>query len=85
MSIHNKCSSWGGDMIADAFGKLYVISASHAVYVIDINTRIATYKGNIQGLPAGYTTNAAAVNDEGEIVLASANLFDDTTKCKSTI
>jgi hypothetical protein len=76
MSIHNKCSSWGGDMIADAFGKLYVISASHAVYVIDINTRIATYKGNIQGLPAGYTTNAAAVNDEGEIVLASANLFD---------
>ncbi len=76
MSIHNKCSSWGGDMIADAFGKLYVISASHTVFVIDINTRIATYKGNIQGLPAGYTTNAAAVNDEGEIVLASANLFD---------
>jgi len=76
MSIHNKCSSWGGDMIADAFGKLYVISASHTVFVIDINTRIATYKGNIQGLPAGYTTNAAAVNDEGDIVLASANLFD---------
>ena len=76
ISIHNKCSSWGGDMIADAFGKLYVISASHTVFVIDINSRIATYKGNIQGLPVGYTTNAAAVNDEGEIVLASATLFD---------
>ena len=75
-SIHNKCSSWGGDMIADAFGKLYVISASHNVFVIDVNTRIATYKGNIQGLPAGYTTNAAAVNDDGEIVVASANQFD---------
>jgi len=76
ISIHNKCSCWGGDMIADAFGKLYVISASHSVFSIDINTRIATYMGNIQGLPVNYTTNAAAVNDEGEIVVASANMFD---------
>ena len=76
VSIHNKCNSWGGDMIADAFGKLYVISASHNVFVIDVNTRIATYKGNIQGLPAGYTTNAAAVNDDGDIVVASANQFE---------
>jgi len=76
MSIHNKCSSWGGDMIADAFGKLYVISANHSVFSIDPESRIATYLGNIQGLPANYTTNAAAVNDEGEIVVASANMFD---------
>ena len=75
LSIHNKCSSWGGDMIADAFGKLYVISANHTVYVIDPKTRIATYKGTIEGLPVGYTTNAAAVNDNGEVVVASANQF----------
>jgi len=74
-SIHNKCTSWGGDMIADAFGKLYVISANHAVFVIDPVTRIATYMGHIQGLPGGYTTNAAVVNDEGNVVLASANMF----------
>jgi Secretion system C-terminal sorting domain len=83
-SIHNKCSSWGGDMIADAFGKLYVISANHNVFLVDIDTRIATYKGNIQGLPAGFTTNAAAVNEEGEVVLASANLFDGYYKMKIT-
>jgi hypothetical protein len=76
ISIHNKCTSWGGDMIADAYGKLYVISASHNVFVIDINTRIATHLGNIQGLPGAYTTNAAAVNDNGEVVVASANMFD---------
>ncbi len=76
ISIHNKCSCWGGDMIADAFGKLYVISASHNVFVIDPVTRIATYKGSISGLPANYTTNAAAVNEEGIIVVASANLFE---------
>lgn len=82
LSIHNKCSSWGGDMLADAFGKLYVISASHQVYVINIDTRIATYKGAITGLPAGYTTNAAAVNNDGEIVISSANKFDGYYKCK---
>lgn len=75
ISIHNKCSSWGGDMLADAFGKLYVISASRNVFVIDIDTRVATFKGTITGLPANFTTNAAAVNAEGKIVLGSANVF----------
>jgi hypothetical protein len=76
ISIHNKCSSWGGDMIADAYGMLYVISASHTVFKIDPVSRIATYLGNIQGLPAGFTTNAAVVDDNGKIVLASANMFE---------
>ena len=76
ISIHNKCSCWGGDMIADAFGNLYVISANHNVFMIDPKTRIATHKGIIQGLPATYTTNAAAVNDNGDVVLGSANQFD---------
>ena len=83
-SIHNKCSSWGGDMIADAFGKLYVISANHNVFVIDTKTRIATYKGAITGLPPGYTTNAGAVNSEGEIVVGSANVFAGYFKVKLT-
>lgn len=84
VSIHNKCTSWGGDLIADAYGKLHVISANHHVFVIDPATRIATYKGMIQGLPAGYTTNAAAVNDEGEVIIASANLFDGYYKLSMT-
>ncbi len=83
-SIHNKCSSWGGDMIADAFGKLYVISANHNVFIVDPSTRIATYKGAITGLPAGYTTNAAAVNNDGDIIVASANKFDGYFKMKLT-
>lgn len=82
VSIHNKCSSWGGDMIADAFGKLYVISANHNVFVIDVDTRVATFKGTIKGLPAGYTTNAAAVDAEGDIILGSANKFDGFYKMK---
>lgn len=75
ISIHNKCSSWGGDMLADAFGKLYVISANRNVFVIDIDSKIATFKGTITGLPANFTSNAAAVNADGKIVLGSANVF----------
>ena len=73
ISIHNKCSSWGGDMIADAFNKLYVISASHNVFEVNVDTRIATYKGAITGLPGNYTTNGAAVDTDGKIVVSSAN------------
>ncbi len=75
MSIHNKCSSWGGDVVADAYNKLYVISASHNVFVVDIDTRVATFKGTITGLPANYTTNGAAVDADGKIVVSSANSF----------
>ena len=76
VSIHNKCTSWGGDMLADAFGKLYVISANRNVFIVDINTRIATFKGTITGLPDNYTTNAAAVNSKGDMVVSSANVFE---------
>jgi hypothetical protein len=76
ISIHNKCTSWGGDMIADAYGKLYVISASHQVFKVDIDSRIATHIGTITGLPANYTTNGAAVGEDNKIVVSSANSFE---------
>ncbi len=76
LSVHNKCSSWGGDMIADAFGKLYIISATRNVFVVDADTRITSFKGNITGLPANYTTNGAAVDVDGNIILSSATAFE---------
>jgi hypothetical protein len=76
VSIHNRCSSWGGDMIADAFGKLHVISARHAVFEVDVNSRVATFKGYITGLPANYTTNGAVVDDEGKVIVSSANSIE---------
>jgi hypothetical protein len=75
VSIKNKCTSWGGDMIADAYNKLYIISANHYVFVLDVETRVAKQIGYITGLPAGYTTNGAAVDNDGNIVVASANAF----------
>ena len=75
-SVHNRCSSWGGDMIADAYGKLYIISATRNVFTVDPNTRITTFKGSITGLPANYTTNGAAVDADGNVVLSSATSFE---------
>jgi len=75
ISIHNQCSSWGGDMIADAYNKLYVISANHYVFSVNVETRVAKYLGYINGLPANYSTNGAAVDKEGAIVVSSANTF----------
>lgn len=82
ISIKNKCSSWGGDMVADAFGKLYIITASHNVFILDPSTRIASFKGTITGLPGTYTTNAAAVDDDGDIVVSSSIGKDGSYKVK---
>ena len=75
VSIKNKCTSWGGDMIADAYNKLYIISANHYVFVLDVETRVAKQIGYITGLPANYSTNGAAVDKDGNVVVASANTF----------
>jgi hypothetical protein len=56
ISVHNKCSSWGGDMIADAYNKLYIISANHNIFTVDVDTRVATHIGTITGLPASANT-----------------------------
>lgn len=75
ISVKNKCTSWGGDMIADAYNKLYIISANHYVFVLDVDTRVAKQIGYITGLPAAFSTNGAAVDKDGNVVVASANTF----------
>lgn len=73
VSIHDPNTSWGGDMLADASGNLYVISALNHVFKIDIQTRTATFITKIKNLPVSFTTNGAVVNEEGNIVISSAN------------
>ena len=72
ISIHNSCSSFGGDMIADDDGHLYIFSARNYVFRVDIATKVATYLGVISGLPNGFFVNGAAVNDRNQVVVGSA-------------
>lgn len=72
VSIHNACSSFGGDVIADDNGNLIVFSAAKHVFSIDPSTKVATHLGFIKGLPDNFSVNGAAVNDQNQVVLTSA-------------
>ena len=72
VSIHNRCSSWGGDMIADDEGNLYILSSRNSVYKLDVETKAAKLLGYIKGLPADFTTNGAVVTNEGKVLVSSA-------------
>jgi hypothetical protein len=71
ISIHNRCSSWGGDMVADEAGNLYLLSAHNSVFKINVETKVATWLGEVQGLPQGFTTNGLVVNDDGNLLAGS--------------
>ncbi len=72
VSIHSSCSSFGGDMIADDDGNLYVFSARNQVFKVNIESRVATHLGTVSGLPQGFTINGAAVNANNQVVIGSA-------------
>jgi hypothetical protein len=72
VSIHNRCSSFGGDMIADDNGSLYILSARNQVFKVDINTKVAKHLGTINGIPAKFTVNGAVVDGEGNLLVSSA-------------
>lgn len=76
VSVHNKCSSWGGDVVADQAGKLYLFTASNLLFTIDINSRVATYVGRIKNLAPSFTINGAAVDNDDNVIVGSANTFD---------
>ena len=71
-SVHNSCSSYGGDMIADDNGNLYVFSARNHVFKVNIESKVATHLGIVSGLPNGFTINGAAVNDDNQVIVSSA-------------
>jgi len=73
MSVHNKTTSFGGDMVSDEEGNLYLFSAYHNIFKIDLASKMASFIGAIKNLPANYTTNGAAVNDDGNLIVSSAS------------
>lgn len=72
ISIHNRCSSFGGDMISDDKGNLFILTAPNHVFKVNIQTKVATHMGSIQGLPANFTTNGAVVDGDGNLLVSSA-------------
>jgi hypothetical protein len=72
VSIHNSCSSYGGDMVADDDGNLFLFSNRTNVFKINVDTKVATHLGNVAGLPATFTVNGAAVDNNNQVLISSA-------------
>ncbi|MDO5510356.1 MAG: hypothetical protein Q4F57_06645 [Weeksellaceae bacterium] len=64
---------FGGDMIADTDGMLFLITAKNNVLKINPANRMAEFLGTITGLPNMYTSNGAAVLSDGRILLGNAS------------
>jgi hypothetical protein len=75
-TIHNPCGNAGGDLVADDAGSLYLISASNKVFKVDISSRQTEFLGTISGLPQNFSTNGAAVNEEGKLLISSSIYTD---------
>lgn len=73
ISIHNQCTSWGGDMIASTDGKLLIITQRSYVFEFSPKEKIATLLGQIKNLPQNFTTNGAAVDENGDLIIACSN------------
>jgi type IX secretion system substrate protein len=71
ISVHNRCSSWGGDVIADDAGNLYLFTARNMVFKVNIETKVATWLGPIKGVPADFTTNGVVVTDDQKLLAGS--------------
>lgn len=72
ISVYNSCTSYGGDMVSDDKGQLILLTGRNYLFKINPETKIATNIGSIQGLPKEFTTNAAVVNGDGQLLLSSA-------------
>jgi hypothetical protein len=84
ISIHTQCTSWGGDMIGDIYGNLYLVTMRNNVFKINISKMEAEFVGTIKNLPATFTTNGAAADDDGNILLSSASNADSYFKVNAS-
>ncbi|MFC6269349.1 T9SS type A sorting domain-containing protein [Frigoriflavimonas asaccharolytica] len=72
ISLSVMMTGFGGDMVADAANNLYVISATNNIFKINLGSLSSEFVGKISGLPANYTTNGAAINAAGNIIVGNA-------------
>ena len=72
ISIHNRCSSFGGDMISDDKGNLFILTARNNVFTVNTESKVAKYLGSISGLEQNFTVNGAVVDGDGNLLVSSA-------------
>ena len=71
-SLSKMMTGFGGDMVADAENNLYVFSASNNIFKINTANLTSEFVGTVSGLPVNYTSNGAAVNAAGNVIVGNA-------------
>src|SRR4051794_15780887 len=64
ISVHTQAASWGGDMVADNGGHLFLFTTGGHVFKISPQNMVANFLGTIKKLPVPYSVNAAAVDKD---------------------
>ena len=73
VSVHELCSSYGGDIVSDDEGSLYLITSRNRVFRINIQTKLAKFLGTVSGLPENFSTSGVAVDyRKDHVVIGSA-------------
>lgn len=72
LALNNPCVNAGGDIVADDEGNIFLISGSNRIFKVDVNTKNTQYLGTITGLPQGFTTNGAAADEDGNLLVSSS-------------
>lgn len=72
VSIHAQPESWGGDLVADDAGSLYLFTVAAHVFKINTASLEAEYLGTIKNLSSPFSVNAAAVDKNGTVTVASS-------------
>ena len=80
MSIHAQPTSWGGDMVGDTYGNMYLVTYRNHMFKINLQTRVADYLGQIKGLPEEFTSNGMVVDNNGDVFVSSATMSDNYYK-----
>lgn len=71
--VRSSCTSWGGDMVGDKYGNLYLITAYNHVFKIGLPSKKCDYLGKIDKLPEGFSANGASVDEDGELLVSCGN------------
>ena len=81
-SVTTQFKSWGGDLIADADGNLYLFTIQRGVFKINPNTRLATFLGQVKNIPDDYTVNAAMAEGDENVIVGSCNADYKLLSCE---
>ncbi len=68
--VRSSCTSWGGDMVSDVNGNLYLVTVHNHIFKISLPSKKCDYVGTIKNLPEGFSSNGAAVDENGELMVS---------------